>query len=197
MGEIRRDLRRRAGDRRLCAPFAADSVLRAVRLRRAGRAVRPDQIRHPARSSQTRAAAGRQRAGRGRDLHRDPHRHHCRRAGLARARRCLLRAAADRLCARLLAGGAADPADRRGRAAVDNHRQYRGLHRRHASAICARRAAVVGRHGDELVLAHRHRRAGAAAAADQNADRRRREHRHRLSRVVLGGRRASAPGLPR
>ena len=35
-----------------------------------------------------------------------------------------------------------------------------------------RPAAVVGRHGDELVLAGRHRGAVAAAAADQDADRR-------------------------
>ena len=46
-------------------------------------------------------------------------------------------------------------------------------------------AAVVGRHGDELVLAGRHRGAVAAAAADQDADRRQRGHRHRLSRAVL------------
>ena len=43
---------------------------------------------------------------------------------------------------------------------------------RHDPPSARRPAAVVGRHGDELVLAGRHRGAVAAAAADQDADRR-------------------------
>ena len=45
-----------------------------------GVAVRPDQIRHPARPSRALGTARRQRAGRRRDLHRHPARHHRRRA---------------------------------------------------------------------------------------------------------------------
>jgi hypothetical protein len=45
------------------------------------RAVRPDQVRHPARPAATLRTAIRQRAGRRRDLHGDPARHHRRRAG--------------------------------------------------------------------------------------------------------------------
>ena len=52
-----------------------DPVRRAVPVRRHRHAVRPDQIRHPARPPGLRRAAGRQRAGRGRDLHGDPARH--------------------------------------------------------------------------------------------------------------------------
>ena len=74
--------------------------------------------------------------------------------------------------------------------------QYRRLDRGHDPPFARRSPAVVGRHGDELVLARRHRRAGAAAAADQDADRRQRRHRHRLSCAVLdcGRRRLRARG---
>ena len=61
--------------------FGADPVRGAVRLRRDRLAVRPDQIRHPARPAAALGIAGRQRAGRGRDLSGDPARHHRRRHG--------------------------------------------------------------------------------------------------------------------
>ena len=102
--------------------------------------------------------------------------------------------AGDRLCGRLLAVGAADSADRRRRAASENRGQYRRLDRRDDPPFARRRAAVVGRDGDELVLAGRHRGAVAAAAADQDADRRQRGHRHGLSGAVLDrGRRRLRP----
>ncbi len=122
----------------------------------------PDHLR-------AREIAGRQRAGRGRDLHRHPDRHHRRRACLGRRRGAAVRAAGDGLCARLLAGGAADSAERRGRAAVARVRQHRRLDLGDDPPFARRRAAVVGRAGDELVLARRHRGAVAAAAADQDA----------------------------
>ena len=75
--EARRDRRGRLCRRGLppCNPCLT-FMSRAVPVRRDRRAVRPDQIRHPARPSGTRRTAGRQRAGRGRDLHRHPARHH-------------------------------------------------------------------------------------------------------------------------
>ena len=51
----------------------------AVPVRRDRDAVRPDQVRHPAGSSEAGGAARRQCAGRRRDLHGDPARHHRRR----------------------------------------------------------------------------------------------------------------------
>jgi acyl-[acyl-carrier-protein]-phospholipid O-acyltransferase / long-chain-fatty-acid--[acyl-carrier-protein] ligase len=49
---------------------------------------------------------------------------------------------------------------------------HHSLDRRHDPPSARRCAAVVGRHGDQLVLAHRHRGAVTAAAADQGDDRR-------------------------
>ena len=79
--EVRRD--RRLGHRgdRLRAAFGAAAVRGAVRVRHDRLAVRPDQVRHPARPARQRGTARRQRAGRGRDLPGDPARHHRRRHG--------------------------------------------------------------------------------------------------------------------
>ena len=98
------------------------SVHRAVRLRRAGVAVRADQIRHPAGSSRREQLPAGNALVEGATfvailLGTIVGRH-----GRARSwrRRCSLCAAGDRLFARLLDGGAADPAERRGRAASQN-----------------------------------------------------------------------------
>ena len=73
---------------------------------------------------------------------------------------------------RLLAVGLAHPAERRRRAASQDHQEHRPLDRRHAPPSARRHAIMVGRAGDELVLAHRHCRAVVAAAADQVTARR-------------------------
>ena len=75
-----------AGRDRLLPALGADPVRGARPVRRRRRAVRPDQVRHPAREAGDGRAAGRQRAGRGRDLPRHPDRHHRRRHRRGRGR---------------------------------------------------------------------------------------------------------------
>ena len=81
--EVRGDRHRADRGARVLAAFARirqgldlHPVRRAVPVRRDRVAVRPDQVRHSSRPSRPLGAAGRQRAGRGRDLHRHPARHH-------------------------------------------------------------------------------------------------------------------------
>ena len=78
----------------------------------------------------------------------------------------------DRFCARLLDRGVVHSANRRERAAVERLIQYRRIDRRDGPPSARRSAFVVGRDGDELVLARRHCGAVAAAAADQEFNRR-------------------------
>ena len=67
------------------------------------------------------------------------------------------------------------PRDRRGRArTLIDPQQYRRLDRRPAAASARRPPHLVGRAGDQLVLAGRRRRAVAAAAAGQERARRQR-----------------------
>ena len=172
VAQIRRDPDRAHRRRRLYAPVDPAFVRRAARLRADRRAVRTPQIRHFARSPRARTTAGGQCADRGRDLHRHSHRHHCRRHRRARWRRAPVRPAGHGLCRRLLAVGLAHPAERRSRAASQDHQEHRPLDRRHAPPSARRHAIMVGRAGDELVLAHRHCRAVVAAAADQVTARR-------------------------
>ena len=73
--------------RRLRPAIRAAAVRGARPVRDALDPVRPDQIRHPARPSAEIGTPRRQRADRGRDLHRHPARHHRRRPRLARRRR--------------------------------------------------------------------------------------------------------------
>ena len=187
MAEIRRDFCRRVwrlsvlrGNRLSCcfAALAGFGVIAAL-FGPIKYGILPD---HLARAR----IAGRQRAGGRRDLRRHPDRHHRRRLGGARRRRCRgICRAGDGICVRLLDCGAVYSADRRRRAAAQDRDQYRRFDRGHDPPSARRPAAVVGRDGDQLVLAGRHRRAVAVAAADQDADRRQRRHRHRLSRAVL------------
>ena len=128
----------------------------------------PDQIRHPARPSRPLRAADRQRAGGRRDLHRDPARPDRRRHGGERRRRPdLVRAPDDRVFARLLGLEPAHPADRRGGARSGDTLEHRGLDLRPAQASARRPSHLVGRHGDQLVLAGRRGRGRIAGAAGQ------------------------------
>ncbi len=78
--EIRRDLCRDLRSTRLLPAFGAAAVRGARTVRHHRRAVRPGEIRHAARPALGRRTRHRQRAGRRRDLHGDPDRHHRRRA---------------------------------------------------------------------------------------------------------------------
>ena len=73
---------------------------------------------------------------------------------------------------RLLDVQPAHPANGRRRAESESLVQHRRLDRGDDPPFARRRKAMVGRAGDELVLAGRHRRAVAAAAADQEFHRR-------------------------
>src|SRR5262245_53264304 len=79
-----------------------------------------------------------------------------------------------------LAVGAADPRDRRGCAGPQDLGQYRHLDGRDDPPLARRPSAVVGRDGDELVLACRHCCAVAAATDDQDPHRWERRHGHHL-----------------
>ena len=109
--ETRRDRRLGARRRRLLAALRADHVRHAVPVRRHRDAVRADQIRHPPRSSEEGRAARRQCAGRRRDLHGDPARHHRRRLAAKEGVHPVYFAVADLVFSlRLLGIEPADPA---------------------------------------------------------------------------------------
>ena len=98
----------------------------------------------------------------------------------------------DRDCSRsswlsrcVLGIGIVHPADRLGRAAPENPGQYRRFHRGDDAVSARGSEVVVGRDGDQLVLARRHRGAVAAAADDQQTGWRRRRNGDRLSRDLL------------
>ena len=99
----------------LLAALDSDAVCRAVLVRRHRGAVRPDQIRHPARSSGALRTARRQRPDRKRDLHCDPARHHRGRArGQGGAEPGVVCERHDGLRRRVLDRGPNDPTVRTG-----------------------------------------------------------------------------------
>ena len=88
-----------------------------------------------------------------------------------------------------------DSGDRRGRAASQDRQQHCRFDRGDVALPARGCAAVVGRDGDELVLARRHRGVVLAAATHQDATWRQRRYVDRLSRGLLGrGRRRVGPG---
>ncbi len=190
--EVRRDLCRLLCGRRLLHAFDPAAVRGACAVRHRRRAVRPGEIRHPARSASGRRTRDRQRAGRRRDLHGDPDRHHRRRP----VRGGRLAHGLDLPCRRGAVGPVLDvcgPYSRHTaiRARPADHGQSLDLHRSSAE-VALRRAAAVGRHGDRVVvLAGRRCRAVAAARAGQGRHRR---HRRRRRRSAL---RCSPSVLPR
>ena len=144
--EARRDRGLGARRRRLLAALRADHVRHAVPVRRDRHAVRPDQIRHPARSPEEGRAARRQRAGRRRDLHGDPARHHRGRPRREGGQPSGLFRRDDRgVLAALLGREPADPAHRPGRAQSPCRSEHRALDRLAAEGPVDRQAAVVGR----------------------------------------------------
>ena len=148
--------------------------------------------------------AGRQRAGRGRDLHGDPARHHRRRAWRPRTAAIRLILPALMMVFALLCWGssllipegrlAARPTSKISANIVAST----GRLLRH---LRGDQPAVVGRAGDELVLAGRRGGAVAAAAAGEERARRHRGGRHHASsrcsrsrsRSARGSRRGSRP----
>ncbi len=171
-----------------CHALGADLVHRAVSVRRDRGAVRPDQIRHPARPS-----------GSARN---------CRPATRWSKARPSSRSCSAPSSAGLPPRDGGDPAffallmivfallcwvaslfiPPTGEAAPDACRsvQHRCLDLRSARASARRPAHLVGRVRDELVLARRRGRAVAAAAAGQERARRHRRGRDALPRDFLG-----------
>ena len=145
--------------------------------------------------------AGRQRAGRGRDLPRHPARHHRRRhRGQGRRRPGVVRRPDDGVRAAVLGR---EPASSRTTGAAAPDLKIDPQHRRARPCALLRalrgdRAAVVGRPGGELVLAGRRGGALAAAAAGEERARRhrgsRRRRSSRSSRSRSPSARASRPG---
>ena len=186
---------RRGGDRlrRVPARVAADPVRRAHPVRHAVGDVRAGEVRHPARPSLGARPAGRQRAGRGRDLHRHHRRHvHRRRGRELRRQGHLVRRADARLCRIELARGPGDPQHRARRPAPRRRQERSSLDLPPDARPARRRAALARRHHRQHVLAGRRRRVRPAAADGEDDARRQRARRLGLSRAVRDRHR---PGL--
>ena len=145
LGQACRDRRRGARRRRLLAALRADHVRHAVPVRRDRDAVRPDQVRHPARSPEEGRTARRQRAGRRRDLHGDPARHYRRRPRRERGQPpCPIRRDDHGVLAAVLGLEPAHPAHRTGRTQSRRRLEHRALDRRAAERPLDRPAGSGG-----------------------------------------------------
>ena len=141
----------------------------AVRVRRDFGTVRADQIRHPAGSSAEEGTAQGQCLDRGRDLRRDPGRHHRRRHRVGgRHQRRDVRPDDDGSCRRLLADEPRHSRDRLGRARSRHRPQHLPLDLA-AGFGTARRPPHLARRADGLLVldGRRDRPVGAAAAGER------------------------------
>ena len=173
---------------RLRDAFGADAVRGAVRVRRDRLAVRPDQIRHPARPAATnRNCPPPTRWSRARPSWRS-----CSAPSSAawRPRTAAIRRsfAGMMLVFALLCWGSSLLIPKVGSGAPDLKISVNiiSLHRAAAAASARGPPAVVGRAGDELVLAGRRGGAVAVAAAGEDRARRHRGSRDHVPRGVLG-----------
>ena len=192
------------GGRRLRPVLAEPALSGAVRARLRRRPVRPDQVRHSARSPAARGARRRQRAGRGRDLRGDHLRPDRRRArGGDTDRSTVGRRDPDdghrrRLLLRRPASSPRPASARRG--SRSNWNVFASTSRI-IEEVRADRRQWAGGAGDELVLDGRHRRAVARAGDRQGAHRRRPRRRDRgqpdLRRSASGSARSPRRSSPK